>query len=76
MCNVDLQQKGLATLVQRVQDLICDGYTIFIKYHDASVALVRMRHTNGNTITLKYNIHKSLITQTTNGKITHSQEVR
>ena len=62
----DIKQKGLELLNQRVQDLLADGYHIVINYKDNSLCLVKLRHHNGNRITLKFHILDGTITQCTN----------
>lgn len=74
MCtDTDRNLKSLATLAQRVQDFLDDGYWVFINYKDNSLALVRLRHQNGNIITLKLNRQNGKFCQYTNGILVHEQ---
>lgn len=71
----DMKQKGLELLNQRVQDLLADGYHIVINYKDNSLCLVKLRHHNGNRITLAFHILDGTITQRTNNIQVYSHKV-
>ncbi len=59
-------QKGLALFSQRVQDLLADGYHVVVKYEHDDLYLIKLRHHNGNKITLKFNVKQGIISQLTN----------
>ena len=67
--------RGLELLNQRVQDLLADGYHIVINYKDNSLCLVKLRHHNGNRITLTFHILDGTITQRTNNIQVYSHKV-
>lgn len=71
----DYKQKGLELLNQRVQDLLEDGYHIVINFKDNSLCLVKLRHHNGNRITLAFHILDGTITQRTNNIQVYSHKV-
>ncbi len=62
----DNYQKGLALFSQRVQDLLGDGYHVVVKYEHDDLCLAKLRHHNGNKITLKFNVGEGIISQLTN----------
>lgn len=68
-------QKGLALFSQRVQDLLDDGYHVVVKYEDNLLCLVKLRHHNGNKITLKFNVREGIISQLTNHIQNYSNKV-
>lgn len=72
---LNLKQKGLELLNQRVQDLLADGYNIVINYKDDSLCLVKLKHHNGNRITLKFHILDGTITQCTNNIQNYTHKV-
>lgn len=76
MCAADVYLKGLVILAQRTQDFLNDGYSIVFQHKDTTLCLVKLIHTNGNRITLKYDVIDGRISQCTNGRETHSEEVR
>lgn len=69
------KMRGLELLNQRVQDLLADGYHIVINYKDNSLCLVKLRHHNGNRITLAFHILDGTITQRTNNIQVYSHKV-
>lgn len=75
MCAADNYLKGLVILAERTQGFLQDGYSIVFEHKDKDFCLVKLVHTNGNRITLKYNVLDGRITQCTNGRETHSEEV-
>lgn len=75
MCAADNYLKGLVILAERTQGFLEDGYSIVFEHKDKSLCLIKLVHTNGNRITLKYNVLDGRITQCTNGRETHSEEV-
>lgn len=73
--SFDMKKKGLEHLNQRVQDLLKDGYHIVINFKDNSLCLIKLRHHNGNRITLKFHILDGTITQHTNNIQVYSHKV-
>lgn len=69
------KMRGLELLNERVQDLLADGYHIVINYKDNSLCLVKLRHHNGNRITLAFHILDGTITQRTNNIQVYSHKV-
>lgn len=76
MANVKRYRKGLALLAERVQALLDDGYHILFQFKDKNLALVTLKHHNGNRITLSFTTNDYTITQKTNHIITHRETVR
>lgn len=66
---------GLRALNERAHSLSCDGYRQFLQYFGSDVAMIKLVHTNGTRIELKYNVRANLLTQRTNGKIVYSSQV-
>lgn len=66
---------GLRALNERAHSLSCDGYRSFLQYFGSDVAMIKLVHTNGTRIELKYNVRANLLTQRTNGKIVYSSQV-
>lgn len=58
--------KGLSILYQRMEDLKKDGYDIIANYQDNNLCLIKLRHRNGNRITLKYSAKDGIVSQSTN----------
>lgn len=75
MCCTTEYRKGLALLAERVQGLLADGYHVLFEYKDSSIAICKLRHHNGNRITLKFTTNDFTITQQTNYIITHRETV-
>lgn len=75
MADVRRYRKGLALLAERVQALLKDGYHLVIQFKDDDLAIVCLRHHNGNRITLKFTTNDYTITQQTNHIITHRETV-
>lgn len=67
--------KGLVSLAERTQGFLQDGYQIMFEHKDESLCMVKLKHQNGNVITLSYNIVNGTITQRTNGRETHQEKV-
>lgn len=76
MKDVKRYRKGLALLAERVQALLGDGYHVLHQFKDDDLAMVSLRHHNGNRITLKFTTNDYTITQQTNRIITHRETVR
>lgn len=70
-----MKLKGLELLNQRVQDLLADGYHIVINYEDNCLRMIKLRHHNGNRITLLFHILDGTITQRTNNIQVYSHKV-
>lgn len=68
--------KGLSILYQRMEDLKKDGYDIVANYQDNHLCLVKLRHRNGNQITLKYSAEDGIVSQSTNNIQNFSNKVR
>lgn len=66
---------GLRALNERAHSLSCDGYRQFLQYFGRDVAMIKMVHTNGTRIELKYNVRANLLTQRTDGKTVFSCQV-
>lgn len=75
MITFDLKIKRLAALSERVQGFLDDGYQTMFDYHYKDMVCYKLRHKNGNVIFLKLNILNGKLTQTTNGQLTHIEEV-
>ena len=75
MISFDLKIKRLAALSERVQGFLDDGYETMFDYHYKDMVCYKLRHKNGNVIFLKLNILDGKLTQTTNGHLTHIEEV-
>ena len=69
-------RKGLALLAERVQALLEDGYHVLFQFKSDDLAMVSLRHHNGNRITLKFTTNDYTITQQTNHISTHRETVR
>lgn len=76
MADVRRYRKGLALLAERVQALLGDGYHVLYQFKSDELAMVSLRHHNGNRITLKFTTNDYTITQRTNNIITHRETVR
>lgn len=68
--------KGLSILYQRMEDLKKDGYDIIANYQDNNLCLIKLRHRNGNRITLKYSATDGVVSQSTNNVKNFSNKVR
>lgn len=66
MNEFDRKQKGLAALNERLQGFLQDGYHVIISYKDETLCLVKLRHHNGNRITIKLDIPSGELSQLTN----------
>lgn len=75
MITFDLKVKRLAALSERVQGFLDDGYQTMFDYHYKDMVCYKLRHKNGNVIFLKLDILNGKLTQTTNGHVTHTEEV-
>ena len=75
MVDVKRYRKGLALLAERVQALLKDGYHVLFQFKSDDMAMVSLRHHNGNRVTLKFTTNDYTITQQTNHIITHRETV-
>ena len=75
MVNFDSKMKCLVALSERIQGLLDDGYHTIFDYHDNYMTYWKLRHRNGNIISIKLNLVDGIITQCTNGKQTHTEKV-
>ena len=68
MNTINYQDKALASLQNRLQGLLEDGYFITYSYDNYESIIRFLRHKNGNRVLLSYNIKDGTIAQYTNGK--------
>lgn len=66
MTDFDRKQKGLAALNERLQGFLQDGFHVIVSYKDEQLCLVKLRHHNGNRISLKLDIPNGELSQFTN----------
>ena len=59
----ELSLESLAALNLRVQGFLQDGYWIVLNYKANDLCVVRLRHHNGNIITLKLSADDGVIRQ-------------
>ena len=76
MCHSENYLKGLVRLAERTQGFLEDGYSIMFQHKDQSLCLVKLRHPNGNIITLSFDSDNGIISQRTNGRETHLETMR
>lgn len=60
---------------QRRDDLLEDGWSIMFEHADQFGVFTKMRHRNGSIIVLTCDYGRREITQKTNGKEVHREEV-
>lgn len=75
MVNFNSKMKCLVALSERIQGFLDDGYQIIFDYQDNYMTYWKLRHRNGNIISIKLNMVDGIITQCTNGKQTHTEKV-
>lgn len=75
MVNFDSKMKCLVALSERIQGFLDDGYQTMFDCHDNDMVYWKLRHRNGNIISIKLDLVDGIITQCTNGKQTHTEEV-
>lgn len=75
MNDFDRKLKGLAALNERLQGFLQDGYHVVVNFKDDTLCLIKLRHHNGNKITLKLNIPSGELSQLTNHVKVFSQKV-
>lgn len=75
MVQFDSKMKCLVALSERIQGFLDDGYQTIFDYHDNCMTYWKLRHRNGNIISIKLNMVDGIITQYTNGKQTHTEKV-
>ena len=59
----------------RRDDLLAEGYTMIFEHTDFVGVFSKLRHRNGNIVIITCDYERRTITQKTNGKIVHSEEV-
>lgn len=59
----------------RRDDLLSEGYTILFEHTDKFGVFTKLRHRNGNIVIITCDYERRTITQKTNGKIVHTEEV-
>lgn len=75
MCYSDNYLKGLVRLAERTQGFLEDGYFIMFQTKSKTDCYVKLRHPNGNIVSLSYNAIDGNLTQRTNGRETHQEKV-
>lgn len=60
---------------QRRDDLLSEGYTMLFEHTDFVGVFSKLRHRNGNIVIITCDYERRTITQKTNGKIVHTEEV-
>ena len=60
---------------QRRDDLLSEGYAIMFEHTDFVGVFSKLRHRNGNIVIITCDYERRTITQKTNGKIVHTEEV-
>ena len=75
MVQFDSKMKCLVALSERVQGFLDDGYQTIFDYHDNNLTYWKLRHRNGNIVSIKLDLVDGIITQCTNGKQTHTEKV-
>ena len=60
---------------QRRDDLLSEGYTMIFEHTDFVGVFSKLRHRNGNIVIITCDYERRTITQKTNGKIVHTEEV-
>lgn len=59
----------------RLKDLLAEGYSLVFDRYDEFGAFAKLRHRNGNIITLSCDYGERTIRQKTNGQEVHSEKV-
>lgn len=75
MIQFDSKMKCLVALSERVQGFLDDGYQTMFDYHNNDMVYWKLRHRNGNIISIKLDLIDGIITQYTNGKQAHTEKV-
>lgn len=76
MCCSDNYLKGLVRLAERAQGFLDDGYMIMFQTKGKYDCYIKLRHPNGNIVSLQYDAVNGNLTQRTNGRETHQEKVR
>lgn len=63
-----LSLESLAALNLRVQGFLQDGYWVVLSYKANDLCIVRLRHQNGNIITLKLSADDGIVRQSSGRK--------
>ena len=72
---MDNKQKLLAALQERCQSLIHDGYSIIYTTDNKGWHYVKLRHSNGNYVSVIAYSNDCSIVQRTNGHVVHYEKV-
>lgn len=64
-----------AQFEHRRNDLLAEGWGIMFERYDQYGGFCKLRHRNGKIITLSCDYGTGKLTQKTNGKVTHMQEM-
>lgn len=76
MRNVDSNKlKGLAIYCNRLQGLLDDGYDVMFDFDDQQLIMAKLRHHNGNSVTLKLTYQDGILSQLTNNCQTFCKKV-
>lgn len=75
MFNND-SHKLLVAFHERHQSLKGDGYRDCTTAFTSKFHYIKMRHRNGNYVSILANYDECSLTQRTNGKVTHYEEMR
>lgn len=75
MCENVQTIKALAAFNERVQGLLDDGYHKIIDYDSSDLAMVKLRHHNGNRIIIRLYKNECRIIQHTNNVLNYTCKV-
>lgn len=67
--------KCLAAFIERQQGLLQDGYHVLVNYTSDTLCMTKLRHHNGNRITLKLDMMDGILSQRTNNIENYRQKV-
>lgn len=67
------EYRVLSAVDNRRQSLIEDGFNVLFEHKDEVGYFCKLRHRNGTIVSLNANIGNGTITQSTNGKVTHTE---
>lgn len=66
------QYKAMCAYKERVHGFLKDGYTVLFDYDDIALMYTKLRHRNGNIVTVSFSKTDGILSQTTNGEETFS----
>ena len=72
----NFSQKLLVAFHERHQSLKGDGYKDYTSTSTSWFHYIKMRHSNGNYVSLLANYEECSLTQRTNGKVTYYAKMR